>query len=258
MKSLRYLMLALALLFASPTWAGRSFNGTTDKASAPGVGTADDVTGQQLSFSCWFMLTAAPGNEITPCAKWASGNNGGYLFNYNQSGFAGKLGGHVYISIPLNHFQDIYCNITINLNQWYVATLAYQNNFNMKVWLGTNGVSTLCGTDNGVGTVGVVVSSGGNLTFGASNAGRSGSLATTGIIAEGAVWNARLTDGEAQSLTFVCPNFVRPTALVGYWPMWGASGSSIEPDESGNTQTAALTGTAQTIHPPCISGFGFF
>lgn len=251
MKLAKHLSLLLALLLALPCSAGRTFNGTTDKASAPGTGTPDDITGTVMSFSCWFMLTSAPGNEITPCAKWNSSNAGGYMVNYNQSGFAGQSAGVVYITIPSNHFHFFFCTNTINLNQWYVVSFVYQNNLNMKVWLGTNGVSTLCGTDNTVGTTGTMVSSGGNIVFGAANAGRSGSLATTGKIAEVGVWNVRLSDGEAQSLATVCPSAVRPTALVGYWPLTGASGASIEPDLSGNGQNATLTGTATANHPPC-------
>lgn len=247
---MRYAII-LALCMAMPCNASRTFNGSTDKVSAPGTGTADDLTGTVMSFSCWFMLTSAPANEITPCAKWNSSNAGGYMVNYNQSGFTGQTAGVVYITIPSNHFHFFFCTNTVNLNQWYVLSFVYQNNLNMKVWMGTNGVSTLCGTDNTVGSTGTLVSSGGNIVFGASNAGRSGSLFTTGRIAEVAVWNVRLSDNEAQSLTTVCPNYVHSTGLVGYWPLTGASGASTEPDLSGNAQNGILTGTAQGNHPPC-------
>jgi hypothetical protein len=248
---------ALILLCTLPSWAGRKFNGTSDQVSAPGTGTPDDITIGQMSFSCWFMLTSSPANEVDPCSKWAAGGGGGYNFSFNQTfsgSFANQLAGNIYISISLNHLHQIGCSATINLNQWYVATLVYLNNSSpgMKVWLGTNGVSTLCGSDNSVGSVGVMLSSGNNLLFAAPRilAGY-GAIHMTGLVAETAVWNVRLSDQEAQALATVCPNSIRRTALVGYWPMSGASGTNPEPDLSGNGQNAVLTGTTVTNHPPC-------
>ena len=247
----------LALLLAIPANAGRSFNGTTDKISVAGVSNAIDITGTQMSFSCWFMLTASASGEVDPCLKWNASNQGGYMFNYNQSGHAGLVSGQIYLNIPLNHYHFIWCSNTINLNQWYEMVLVYQNNDRMKVWLGTQGTVTLCGSDSTVGSTGSMVTSGGPLTFGASNAGRSGSVFTQGLIAESAVWNVRLSDAQAAALASgVCP--IGPSARragfpqpVGYWPMWGASGSSTEPDQSGNVLSGTLTGTARANHPPC-------
>jgi Concanavalin A-like lectin/glucanases superfamily len=254
---MKRIALIIALLLTLPAHAGRSLNGTTDTISVPGVGNAIDITGQQLSFSCWFMLTAAPAAETLPCAKWASTNAGGFMFNYNQSGFANQVGGHIYISISENHFQDLFCSNTINLNQWYSMVLTYQNNVNMKLWLGTGGVVTLCGTDSSVGTVGTVVSSGGPLTFGSSNAGRAGSVFTQGKVGEAAVWGVRISDNVAAAIAGgVCVKGASARRMsvpppAGYWPLWGASGSSIEPDLSGNAINGTLTGTTQGAHPPC-------
>jgi hypothetical protein len=251
------LVLILTLPLPPSAYAGRSFNGSTDTISVPGVSNAIDINGSQITFSCWFMLTASPSNEITPCAKWSSSNAGGYMFNYNQSGFTGQVAGQIYINIPENHFQYVFCSNTINLNQWYSMVLTYQNNLNMKVWLGTGGVVTLCGTDSSVGSTGAMVSSGGPLTFGAPSTGRSGSVATQGKIAESAVWNIRLPDNLAAALAGgVCPVGASARRIgvpppVGYWPLWGASGTSAEPDLSGNANSGTLTGTAQTAHPPC-------
>lgn len=230
----------------------RSFNGSTDIASAPGTGTPDDVTTSAMTFCCWFKLLSSPSGEAPFFAKWGAGNNGGYMLNYNQPGFANEFSGQIYISIPENHFQYVFSGPTLNTNQWYVGVAAYENNLSFRVWLGTNGVMTLLGTDGSVGSVGSMVSSGTNLIFGGANAGRSGSVAFHGVLGPSAVWNVKLSDGEINSLVSVNPNAVRVTSLVGYWPFYGASGGSIEPDLSGNKQNAALTGTAQANHPPCV------
>ena len=231
-----------------------------ESASAPGTGVPDDLAGEQMSFTCWFMLTAAPAQEVDPCSKWKDNGNGGYNFSFNQTfsgSFANKLAGNIYITASLNHLHQVGCAATINLNQWYNATLVYQNAVNMKVWIGTNGTSTLCGTDSSVGAIATMQSSGTNLVTGGPRvlAGYA-AIPMAGYVAEEAAWNVRLSDGEVKSLATVCPNLIRPTALVGYWPMTGASARNAEPDLSGNssngsTQSGVLSGTAVANHPPC-------
>jgi hypothetical protein len=236
----------LALFLALPSWAGRSFNGTTDQISVSGSGTAIDLTGSQMSAACWFMLTAAPTGEVECFSKWASGGSGGYLINYNQAGHAGQVGTGIYISIPLNHLHELFCTPVTVLNVWHVAVFTYQNNNTMKMWLDGN----QCATDSGIGSTGALVSSGNNLNFGGIRQTQSCCF-IQGLIAEAAVWNVFLSAAEAKSLATICPLSVHRTAIVGYWPLYGASGSSIEPDLSGNVLNGTLTGTATANHPPC-------
>lgn len=255
--------LILLLGTASLLYAGRSFNGSSDAISAPGVSTPIDITTGAMSFMCWFKMTSTPSNEASPCSKWSAANTGGYMLTYNCSGCSGSslnaITGEIYISISLNHYHAESCSATINLNQWYVAVLAYQNNNTLKVYLGTNGTMTLCGSDNGVGSTGAMVSSGNNLIWASPRGACGGSCSYfTGLVAETAVWNVYLSPAQIANLATVCP--VGPSARrmslpvpVGYWPMWGASGASIEPDLSGNgnAQSGTLTGTAKANHPPC-------
>jgi len=256
-------VLCAVLLLAAPIFAGRRFNGTSDTISAPGVSNAIDLTGTTVTMSCWFMMTSSPGtNDVSPCSKWAANNQGGYLIVYNCNASAcngingsGKMTAAIYDTIPVNHWQFVLCNTTINLNQWYVVTMMYQNNNGIYIYLGTNGSSSQCGVNNGVGSTGVLVSSANNLIM----AGPHGACATnswsvctyfTGLVAETAVWNAALTADQINTLVWMCPGspkfFPRP---VGYWPLWGAA--SPEPDQSGNVINATVTGTAVDVHPPC-------
>ena len=91
-----------------------------------------------------------------------------------------------------------------------------------------------------------------NLTIG--NGGNQNPLGTAGFegtIAEVAIWNDILSPEERTALGTACPQSVRRTALAGYFPLWGASGTSIEPDLSGHKDNGTLTGTTRANHSPC-------
>jgi hypothetical protein len=74
----------------------------------------------------------------------------------------------------------------------------------------------------------------------------------TGSIAEVGIWNVALTAAEIAALaTGVQPRYVRPGSLVAYYPLWGLSGSSTEPDLSGSANNLTLTGSpTQANHGP--------
>lgn len=258
-----FVLVCAGIVLLDPASAARKFNGTSDTISIPGTSNAIDITGTQLSFACWFMMTSSPGsNDVAPCSKWAASNAGGYMLVYNCNAAAcngvngsGKITAVIYISISLNHWHFNLCNVSINLNQWYVAVMTYENNLNFKVYLGTNGTMTLCGTDNTIGSTGTMVTSGNNLIIGGPHGACGGSNWSactyfTGLVAETAVWNQFLTANEVNTLATVCPSAVRRTALVGYWPLPAAA--SPEPDLSGNQINGTVTGTSIANHPPCI------
>jgi len=260
---MKSLIVLLCLLLATPSNAGRRFNGSSDTISVPGTSNAIDITGTAVSMSCWFKMTSSPGtNDVAPCSKWAASNAGGYMLVYNCNAAAcnglngsGKITAAIYDTIPLNHWQFVLCPTTINLNQWYVATLVYLNGDSIKIYLGSQGSTSLCNTNSAVGSTGVMVTSGNNLIMGGPHgacASSSWSACTyfTGLVAEVAVWNVALRAEQANSLMSLCPGsprfFPRP---VGYWPLWGAA--SPEPDQSGNKLSGTLTGTTVDVHPPC-------
>ena len=74
-----------------------------------------------------------------------------------------------------------------------------------------------------------------------------------GAIAEAAAYNASLTADEIAALAAgYSPLFIRPDALVGYWPLGGTSYASDYSDiAAGNTLTATGTPT-EVDHPPII------
>jgi len=250
MKCTRISLIA-TLLLTLPAYGGRSFNGSTDVITVPGVSNAIDLTGTQATWSCWFKLTSLPGsNTVAPFTK--NSNTGiGYAMTISVSGFTNELQFYIYISVAENHNHDVTYSTPVTTNTWYNAVATYQNNNNLALYV--NGV--LVATDATVGSTGTLVSSGGSMLIGGTPQ-NLGCCNFPGTVAEIAIWNTRLSAGQLAALGTVCPvgASARRMSLpppVGYWPLWGASGSSIEPDLSGNKITGTLTGTTQGNHPPC-------
>lgn len=78
-----------------------------------------------------------------------------------------------------------------------------------------------------------------------------------GRIAEAAIWNVALMDNEVAMLAAgVSPLRVRPSALVGYWPLPARAGDAIDYSGKGNTLTDTNTvGVAD--HAPVQPMFGY-
>lgn len=77
-----------------------------------------------------------------------------------------------------------------------------------------------------------------------------------GRLAEPAIWNVAASAGEMAALARgVSPLRIRPTALLGYWPLFGVG--SPEPDYSGNGNNGTITGSVtQADHAPVQAPFG--
>lgn len=243
-------VLALLFLVTLPCFAGRSFNGSTDVLTLPGNGNAIDLTGQKLTISMWLFIPSLPGGEVDPLGKCLSAGQCQYMVFLNEPGHANQLGLYVRDQVSLNHDQFVYCTTVPTTSAWhnFVATLDWSGSGNnMLAYL--DGVQ--CGA-TGVTNIAAIVSLGASMWIGGSPASFGNGPAThfTGHIAETAIWSARLSAGEVQSLaTGQSPANVQRANLVGYWPLLGLA--SPEPDLSGNLISAALTGTAAVNHCPC-------
>jgi hypothetical protein len=247
----------LAIFISLPCWAGRSFNGSSDLITANGIGTSLDIIGPE-TISFWVYPTLVDSNAHAMVAHFATGNVSGSQFTIG-------LGVAAFSSTNQLAWEFGCCGAfgpsygscgTVTPNQWYqvVAWFDPAGKYAGSPASGMNvlplGSSLLtCST----GAVGTTKSPGqANLTIG--NGGTqniNGGVGFEGTIAEVAIWNDILSPEERVALTTVCPMSVRRTALAGYFPLWGASGSSIEPDLSGNTNNGVLTGTGAADHAPC-------
>lgn len=72
-----------------------------------------------------------------------------------------------------------------------------------------------------------------------------------GRVADAALWNVVLSDTEIKALALGArPINIRPTALIGWWPLDGLQ--SPEPDLSGLANNGVLTGTTLAAGPPVM------
>ena len=244
------LALTVATILAMPLWAGRSFNGSSDYITANGTSTALDISTGNETVSFWWY----PTNVSTTQAAVAH-----YIFSASGGQFAIGLG---YGTGAANQFTWAVgccgsvtgtsygnCSATVTPNQWYQIILFSISG--SQTGLIVNG-GAFCNTFTAWD--GANISAGGaNFSIGAQS---NGLYPAHGIIAEVAVWPSNLAAGFKQALAKVCP--AGPSARrmglpqpAGYFPLWGASGSSIEPDLSGNKLNGTLNGTTSANHAPC-------
>ena len=246
---MKRLTLILALVLAMPLWAGRSFNGTSDYISANGISTPLDISTGNETVSFWWY----PTSTTAQCAVCH------YLFSTSGSQFAvgiaygtgsaGELTWAVGCCGSLTGTSYGNCPTAVTLNHWYQIIMYSVSG--SSTGLIVNGGSFCSQTTSWDGAV---ISAGGtNFTIGAQG---NGLYPAYGIIAEVAVWPSNLSTGFKQALATICP--MGPTARrmglpkpAGYFPLWGASGSSKEPDLSGNVLNGTLNGTTPANHAPC-------
>jgi hypothetical protein len=244
--------LLLLILSALPLYAGRTFNGSTDKITANGIGSALDISGGNLTVSFWWYPTSVNSGTQAAVAHFSNGVGGSQFWvglgvpsgiaAANQLGYGvgccGAVTGESYAN----------CASASTANKWYQVVLWSING--TSTGLLVNG-GTFCNISTGWD--GATISPGQhNFTIGNQTPGTS--YPATGIIAEIAVWNTTLTLGQMKALASVCPvggaarrmGFPQP---AGYFPLWGVA--SPEPDLSGNVLNGTLTGTSPAIHAPC-------
>lgn len=221
----------------------RTFNGSiSDLITIPGISNGIDITADQMTMALWLKVPIVPVSEVDALTKWNVSNVGGYLVTISEAGHSKRIGIAFYESIPLNHFIDLYGTSDVLANTWYSVVGIYHNNDFSSLYI--NGVLVASG---GSGSTGTMVASGTNLLLGSKRPSAANFFA--GDVGSVAIWDKKLSDGEAVSLGLgVSPNKVRRSSLKGYWPLWGAG--SPEPDLSGNGLNGVLTGTTVSNQPP--------
>lgn len=212
----------------------RNFNGA-DQNLALGSATALEITGD-ISVFFWIKAPAAFEEDIFNCYDRDSPFSGwGLALNHVGSG------------------QLIYWSNGIG--SWQTSTAALDNN----AWRSTG--ITISGTGAGAGTFYLDGATNGTWTHSAPGAsGQNKAIGSrydptnyfTGDLAEIAVWNTALTGAEAAALAKgFSPLFVRPSALVAYWPLIGRTDPEI--DVWKNRLAGTLTNApAAADHPRVI------
>lgn len=192
------------------------------------------VTAYPFSLACWFWS-----NDVTAAYNLLN------VFNNTTTGQAFQLlAAGTIAAKPLRFLvAAVACDSTTAYvaNAWHHACAVGTSATSRAVYLngGGKGTSVTSATATGLNVT----------TIGRRSTSLPGQY-LNGRLAECAVWNAALTDGEAAALAAgVRPIDVRPLSLVGYWPVWGLS--SPEPDLTPNNhQMTVNAAPPQANHPP--------
>jgi hypothetical protein len=242
-------ILILGLVLVTPLWAGRSFNGTTQYITASGISTPLDISSGNETVSFWWYPTSTT-TQCAVCHYIFSTSGGQFAVGIAYgTGSAGQLTWAVGCCGSITGTSYGNCPTAVTLNKWYQIVM-YSVSGSVTGLIVNGGV--FCNTNTAWDSANI--SAGGtNFTIGAQG---NGLYPASGIIAEVAAWNG-LPSGFRAALATICP--VGPSAKrmgipkpAGYFPLWGASGSSTEPDLSGNGLNGALTGPPSAANsPPC-------
>lgn len=246
---MKRLALTLAFLLSlSLCWAGRSFNGSA-LISVPAIGNGLDISSGNFTVSAWFNATSVPTSEQDIVSHFP----GQWIICLTLCGPNAQSNGQIQWQIgtggPVSGVYGV-CG-TISANQWYAVVMTVNTGASTTTFYGAPvGGSLLCSAANAYREQ--RTAGGNNLNMG----GHGGTANFNGIIGEVNFWNTTLSNSQALALLSVCAsgasarkfNIPQP---IGTWPLYGASGASIEPDLSGNLHNGTLTGTAQANHPPC-------
>lgn len=249
MKTILAIALCLAL-FATPLNAGRGFAGT-DLIVANGIGSPLDISSGPMTISLWFYATAVDGVEHDIASHWQGITSGAqWIVGIGTSCSGCTATGLNFFVGCCSAISGTYgsCGLAPS-NSWHNAIIIVDSAG--KYTGGTPSANFLL--DNaGCANQAYIehrTAGGANVNIG----GHNGTANFKGRVAEFGIWNDILNSSELKSLAAgVSPSRVRRSKLVGYFPLYGASGVTIEPDQSGNLDNGTLTGT--TIVPQCPCG----
>jgi hypothetical protein len=235
-------LLVLLLCLCPWSFAGRTYNGTTDTISVPGIGTVIDLT-TEVTLMAWIKTGSISSTEQDIVSKWGPtvGNQYELLINFPSSGNV-SAGWHE-AAVPGTIVNTCTTNISTP-NVWHHIA---------AVWSVSQGFTSIfldggsCGT---VATHGPLISNGANLILGAGDTGTR--LPFVGTMAEVCIYNVILSTPEIGTAAHGTPcSKLHTTALAGYWQMTGAK-LIAEPDASGHLNGGTVTGTTLGSHCPCI------
>jgi hypothetical protein len=212
----------------------RSFNGSTDKITATAV---DPNLTHALTLSCWFKTTTvAAGYRATL----------GYTPNFAMfNGAATTTHNSYYVQTNAGTAGRDPASATVSINTWYHQAMT-----------AVDGAGTCQGYLNGVAdgasftTPNSTFVSAANVSIGHD----AGPDLFNGSLADVAIWNVTLTSLEIAALAAgVRPGRIRPSSLIGWWPLDGLV--SPEPDLSGRANNGTLTAAPALDFGPPISLF---
>lgn len=229
-------LLAVLLVAALPVLPARDFDGTDDEIILPDAALWDSLTA--VTVSVWVNVDSVS-TRSDFFTRWGDGV-GNSSWNLLQGVTLRRA--EFFLTDGSSYMSSGADTADLPTGVWIHLAGTWSSGGPIRLW--RNGVNT---------------ASSGNLTFTTPNTAiqpRIGNTAETtprpvnGRIAEVAIWNVALTANEMIALANgTSPSQVRRSALLGYWPLWGAA--SPEADLSGNRNNGTVTGAVAADHCPC-------
>lgn len=192
-----------------------------------------------FTVSAWAKPSATSLNASSLYTIWEHGDFNGaedYLLRFNGQGAAGTIAWGNSAGVTTWTYGG---NITAG--NWYQFTFTWS----------TGGTATLFFNGSSVSSGSKTWSANTGTHFYFGNATSAGGRQLSGSIADIAIWNAPLAQGEVTALANGArPGSIRQGSLIGWWPLDGQQ--SPEPELSGNAKNATVTGTTSTSGPPIM------
>jgi hypothetical protein len=218
----------------------RSFNGSSDRIL---VGIKSALQPTNVSVAAWFNPTATTDGQTVI----------GYDKSAGQSYMLGigvvTAGNAVFLSFNGGWYSAHGLVSLLAAGAWNHMIGTYDGT-TMRLYV--NG--TVTGTTAALPSIDYTMGAGEGLTIGYY--GNNGTPANyyTGDVAECAVWDAALSQGEISALARgYSPKLIRPAAILEYLPLWGRTSPELG---IVNGFTGALNGTGNVAHPRVIMSSG--
>ena len=202
--------------------------------------TAAPVTAVPLTLACWFKVDAIVGSACPICIMDADSTTEGFVLHLVDDAGDLEVWGR---TASLNTWNEAKATASFSLNTWHHAAFVTSAVDSRAAYLdgGNKGTEATARMPTGIDTMTI-----GRLTRAVAASYVSGSVAET------AIWNVALTDAEVAELAAgLCPLFVRPGALVAYYPLGGIyDANDGDHDIVGGYNMTAYNTPSTAGHPP--------
>jgi hypothetical protein len=211
---------------------GRSFDGSASNYLNVGDVSALDITGTELTISAWIRASDS-GTRII-CGK-RQNSASSIQYYLVQDGL--QLGA----GIGDGAAEDQVFGGSLQVSRWHHVAF-HKTSASMELWIDGVLVAKQASTKS-------IANTAASFRIGDDDGGTFWT-AFNGAIADVAVWNINLSQGEIERLALgYSPIEVKWAYLRGYWPLWDYNASGMARDYSIYQNNATMVGTVGTFSP---------